>query len=128
MFSHIMVGSDDIDRSRSFYDKIFATLGIAPGNLDDKGRAIYASPTGVFAISKPINGDGATFGNGMTIGFRARSEDEVNAWHSAGISNGGTSCEDPPGYRTNKLGRAYLAYLRDPFGNKLCASFRPGAP
>ena len=127
MFSHLVVGSDNIDQSRSFYDHVLGTLGIQPGILDDRGRVMYISPTGVLGLTKPINGEPAAPGNGMTIGFRARSEDEVNAWHAAGVRHGGTSCEDPPGYRTNKLGRAYLAYLRDPSGNKLCAVFRPDA-
>lgn len=72
-------------------------------------------------IEVPINGEPATYGNGSTIGFAANSAAEVDAWHAAGTANGGTTCEDPPGERANG---AYLAYLRDPAGNKLCAVYR----
>lgn len=124
MFSHIMVGADDIDASKRFYDATLAAFGVPPGSIDDKGRVFYLTPTGIFAISKPIDGGAASCANGATIGFAARSSAEADAWHAAGTANGGATCEDPPGIRQGGHGRLYLAYLRDPAGNKLCALHR----
>lgn len=121
MFSHVMVGAHDIDVSKKFYDAILGTLGIPPGKVDPKGRVFYVTPTGVFAITKPINGEPATVANGGTIGFAAPSTEAVDAWHAAGVANGGAHCEDPPGPRQGSTGTLYLAYLRDPIGNKVCA-------
>lgn len=126
MFSHIMVGARDIDQSKKFYDAVLGTLGLGPGMVDDKGRVFYMSPTGVFAITTPINGQPATVANGATIGFNVPDPAAADAWHAAGVANGGTTCEDPPGVREGGLGKMYLAYLRDPSGNKLCALHRMG--
>jgi catechol 2,3-dioxygenase-like lactoylglutathione lyase family enzyme len=123
MFSHVMVGSNDIDRSKKFYDAVFAAMGGAPGKQDAKGRLIYAHNGGVFLVSKPIDGKPATHANGGTIGFTMSGPEQAAAWHKAGVENGGTAIEDPPGPR----GQMYLAYLRDPDGNKLCALHRPPA-
>jgi catechol 2,3-dioxygenase-like lactoylglutathione lyase family enzyme len=120
VFSHIMVGSNDIERSRTFYDALFAAMGGKPANTDAKGRLIYAHRGGRFMVSKPIDGDPACHANGGTVGFLMESPAEVEAWHKAGVANGGKSIEDPPGPR----GKLTLAYLRDPDGNKLCALHR----
>ncbi len=124
MFSHIMVGANDIDAARKFYDAVLGTLGIAAGFTDDKGRVFYMAPTGVFAVTKPINGAPASVANGATIGFAAADPATVDAWHAAGLANGGTTCEEPPGVREGGMGKMYLAYLRDPSGNKICALHR----
>jgi catechol 2,3-dioxygenase-like lactoylglutathione lyase family enzyme len=124
MFSHVMVGSNDIAASKRFYDAVLGALGIPAGVTDDKGRIFYLAPTGIFAITTPINGAPATAANGGTIGFAASSPAAADAWHAAGVAHGGTSCEDPPGVREGGLGRMYLAYLRDPSGNKICALHR----
>jgi len=124
MFSHVMVGVNDLERSRKFYDALLGTLGIAPGAAN-KNRFFYRSPTGSFGITTPINGEPATHGNGSTLGFNMTSPEQADAWHAAGVANGGTTCEDPPGWRDGSVGRLYLAYLRDPDGNKLCALHRP---
>jgi catechol 2,3-dioxygenase-like lactoylglutathione lyase family enzyme len=121
MFSHVMVGSNDVDRSKRFYDAFFGKEGKA----DDKGRVAYRRNGSVFMISKPIDGQPATHSNGGTIGFNLDSPEEVDAWHRRGVEAGGTSIEDPPGYRENAYGKLYLAYLRDPDGNKLCCLHRP---
>ena len=121
MFSHIMVGSNDVQRSKKFYDSLFEK----DGNTDDKGRVAYRRKGSVFMISKPIDGEPACHSNGGTIGFTFDSPEEVDAWHKAGVENGGTSIEDPPGYREISYGKLYLAYLRDPDGNKLCGLHRP---
>lgn len=124
MFSHIMVGADDIAASRKFYDATLGALGHPAGTTDDKGRVFYLTPAGIFSITVPIDGKPASCGNGTTIGFAAKSPAEADAWHAAGIANGGTTCEDPPGVRTGAMSSLYLAYLRDPAGNKLCALHR----
>ena len=121
MFSHIMLGANDIDASKKFYDALFATLGVKAGFQDDKGRVFWMAPTGTFSISKPINGEPACGANGGTVGFAVPDEATGDAWHAAGVANGGTPCEDPPGVREGGMGKMYLAYLRDPAGNKICA-------
>jgi len=124
MFSHVMVGADDVAASKTFYDAALGALGIPPGRTDDKGRVFYMTETGVFAITKPIDGGPASGANGATIGFAAASPEQADAWHAAGQAAGGTPCEDPPGIREGAIGKLYLAYLRDPAGNKLCALHR----
>ena len=126
MFSHVMVGSDDLDASRKFYDAVLGTLGLPVAVMDEKGRLFYLSPTGVFAVTKPINGAPASAANGGTVGFMVADPATVDAWHAAGVANGGTTCEEPPGVREGGMGKMYLAYLRDPDGNKLCALHRMG--
>lgn len=124
MFSHVMLGVNNLEVSKKFYDALLGTLGLPPG-VANKNRYFYRSPTGTFAITTPINGESATHGNGATIGFNVSSPEQGDAWHAAGIANGGTTCEDPPGFRDGAVGRMYLAYVRDPDGNKLCALHRP---
>ncbi len=124
MFSHVMVGANDVGESKRFYDAILGALGYEPGVMDDRGRCFYFTATGVFAITSPINGEAACHGNGSTVGFAASSPEQADAWHAAGVANGGTSCEDAPGVREGGLGQMYLAYLRDPSGNKVCALHR----
>jgi catechol 2,3-dioxygenase-like lactoylglutathione lyase family enzyme len=126
MFSHMMVGSNDIARSKSFYDATFAAMGGRPAITDDKGRLIYMHNGGIYIVTPPIDGAAATCGNGCTVGF-AMTPEEADAWHQAGVDNGGTAIEDPPGIRNSPMGDLYLAYLRDPDGNKLCALHRMSA-
>ena len=125
MFSHIMIGTNDLDRSKKFYDSLLGSLGVAPAHIDGH-RMFYMTPKGIFSVSKPINGEPATAPNGGTIGFAADSPAQADAWHAAGLAAGGTDCEDPPGVREGGMGKMYLAYLRDPDGNKLCALHRMG--
>ncbi len=128
MFSHITIGSNDIDRSKSFYDALFGSVGGQPGIQDAKGRLIYLHNGGMLLVTKPIDGNPATHANGGTIGFTMESPEQADAWHAAGIQAGGTSIEDPPGVRALEgAGNLYLAYLRDPDGNKLCALHRMAA-
>ena len=124
MFSHVMVGTDDMEASKAFYDAVLAELGQKPGVLDDKGRCFYFNRTGTFALTTPIDGEPACPANGGTIGFSAESTSLVDAWHAAGLANGGRAIEDPPGIRGVGKSQLYLAYLRDPSGNKICAMYR----
>ena len=126
MFNHVMVGANDIDESKYFYDAVLGALGISPGVKDSEVRCRYHESNGVFMIKVPINGEPATSGNGSTIGFAAKNIAAVDSWHAAGVANGGSTCEDPPGVRNSGKFRVYLAYLRDPAGNKLCAAHRMG--
>lgn len=124
MFSHVMVGANDMEASKNFYDATLGILGVPSGHVDEKGRVFYKTNTGIFAITKPLNGEPACCANGGTIGFAAASPEQADAWYAAGAAAGGTPCEDPPGVRDMGLaGKLYLAYLRDPAGNKLCTVY-----
>jgi catechol 2,3-dioxygenase-like lactoylglutathione lyase family enzyme len=123
MFSHIMIGTNDLKRAKAFYDSLLGTLGVPPARIDGH-RVFYITPTGIFSVTTPINGEPATCANGMTIGFAAASTAQADAWHAAGLAAGGTTCESPPGMRAGSAGKLYLAYLRDPDGHKLCAMHR----
>jgi len=123
MFSHVMIGTNNLDRAKTFYDAVLGALGIGPGMVD-RHRIFWRTPTGVFSVSLPIDGQPATVGNGSTFGFACSSAEQADAWHAAGVANGGVSCEDPPGVREGAAGKLYLAYLRDPDGNKICALHR----
>lgn len=124
MYSHMMVGSNDLDRSRRFYDALFGAIGGKAGIQDEKGRLIYLHNGGIFMVTRPIDGQPATHANGATIGFAMDGPAQADAWHKAGMENGGTAIEDAPGVRSGNGMSLYLAYLRDPDGNKLCALHR----
>lgn len=131
MFNHIMVGTNDIDQARSFYNAVIGSLGFTGepvSNRADSGHArlFYFYKGGIFCVSEPINDEPASFANGGTIGFKCKSTEQVDAFHNSAVANSGKSIEEPPGYRQGKtLGKIYLAYVRDPDGNKLCAIYRP---
>jgi catechol 2,3-dioxygenase-like lactoylglutathione lyase family enzyme len=122
MYSHMMVGSNDIARSKKFYDAVFSAIGGKPGSQDAKGRLVYVHNGGVFLVTAPIDGKPATHANGGTIGFTMATPEQAAAWHAAGVANGGSAIEEAPGVRPG--GAMYLAYLRDPDGNKLCGLHR----
>ena len=126
MIDHFGINCTDFAKAKKFYDAVLGAIDIPAGITDEKGRIFYLSPTGVFCITTPIDGKAATAGNGGTIGFAVSEPAKVDAWHAAGVANGGTSIEDPPGVREGGMGKMYLAYLRDPSGNKLCALHRMG--
>jgi len=123
MFSHVMIGTNAMEKAKTFYDALLATLDVPEGWVH-KRRCFWRTPAGVFAVSEPINGEPASVANGGTIGFACSSPEQVNAWHAAGLAAGGTAIEDPPGEREGPLSRMHLAYLRDLDGNKLCAMYR----
>jgi catechol 2,3-dioxygenase-like lactoylglutathione lyase family enzyme len=129
MFSHVVVGTNDLEKSKRFYDAVLGALGYAEGVSDDndkRRRYVYRAGTGLFIITQPLNGQPATSANGGTIGFTCQSTEQVDRWHAAGVASGGTSAEAPPGVRKASAGSLYLAYLRDPDGNKLCGLYRMG--
>lgn len=129
MFNHVMVGSNDIERSKRFYDAVLGTLGAgAPvSNKAPSGhtRLFYRHEGNTFCVTEPIDGQEASFANGGTIGFKCSSPEQVQQFHDAAVAHGGTSVEDPPGLREGSMGALYLAYVRDPDGHKLCAIHRP---
>lgn len=118
-----MIGTNDLDKAKAFYDALLGTLGV-PAGMVDRHRVFYRTATGVLGVSLPIDGKPATFANGGTLGFACETPAQADAWHAAGVANGGTTCEEPPGVREGAMGKMYLAYLRDPDGNKLCALHR----
>lgn len=124
MFSHVMIGSNDLERSKKFYDALFTATGGREGRVDPKGRIMYLKDGGIFIITKPIDGQPATHGNGCTLGFAVTGPEQAHAWHEAGIAAGGTPIEEDPGVRSGMGVNLYLAYLRDPDGNKICAMHR----
>jgi catechol 2,3-dioxygenase-like lactoylglutathione lyase family enzyme len=123
-----MIGSNDIERSKRFYDAVLATLGVGePVRNEAKTghvRLFYRHNGNSFCLTQPINGEAATFANGGTIGFKCDSPEQVKKFHDTAVAQGGTSIEEPPGLREGGLGPMYLAYVRDPDGHKLCAIYR----
>jgi catechol 2,3-dioxygenase-like lactoylglutathione lyase family enzyme len=128
MFNHVMVGSNDIERSKRFYDAVLGTLGSGEPIRNEAGsghiRLFYRHAGNAFCVSEPINGETATAANGGTIAFKCDSPEQVREFHDTAIAHGGTSIEDPPGLRNTNIGPLHLAYVRDPDGNKLCAIHR----
>jgi len=124
-----MVGSNDIERSRRFYNAVLGVLGagepLRNQNSTGQTRLFYRHDGGTFCVSEPLNGELAIAANGGTVGFRCGSPEQVRAFHDTAVAHGGTSIEEPPGLREGSLGPMYLAYVRDPDGNKLCALHRP---
>jgi catechol 2,3-dioxygenase-like lactoylglutathione lyase family enzyme len=120
-----MIGADDVDASKAFYDAALGTLGVRAGRVDPRGRVTYIHNGNIFMLTKPIDGGPSSGANGGTIGFAAETQDAVDAFHAAGLAHGGTAIEDPPGAR---MGVFYIAYLRDPGGNKVCAMYRIPQP
>ena len=123
MFNHIMLGTNDLEKSHWFYDALLGALGVPPG-VANKNRYFWRGNGGTFSVSTPINGEPATAGNGSTMGFVATDPEQANLAHAAGLAAGGVTCEDPPGWRGEGPAALYLAYLRDPDGNKLCIAHR----
>ena len=119
-----MVGANDLQESKKFYDTTLGALGHDAGVITQEGPCFYLTASGVFAITKPIDDKPACHGNGSTIGFLAKTPEIVDTWHEIGLANGGSLCEEPPGIRSVSIGKLYLAYLRDPSGNKICAMHR----
>jgi catechol 2,3-dioxygenase-like lactoylglutathione lyase family enzyme len=125
MFNHVVLGTNDIAKARRFYDAIFAVLGVTPA-VTGETYAGYIVGDSEFFVTHPVDGRPATFANGGTVAFRASSREQVDAWHAAGLANGGTDTESPPGIRDVGRDKRYNAYLRDPEGNKICAVYRGG--
>lgn len=128
MFSHVMIGSNNIEQSRVFYNAVLGTLGVGEPHRNEGPsghmRLFYRHEGNTFCVTEPINGQMATTANGATIGFKCSSPEQVKEFHDVAVAHGGKSIEDPPGVRDNGVGALYLAYVLDPDGNKLCALHR----
>jgi len=128
MFSHVMIGSDDIERSKSFYNSVLGVLGAKEPivNVNDTGqtRLFYIHNDSIFCVTEPINGESMSAANGSTIGFTCDSSEQVKELHDVAIANGATSIEGPPGLRNNTTGKKYLCYFLDPDGHKICGMYR----
>lgn len=128
MLNHVMLGSNDIERSKRFYDAVLGVLGAGEPirNVAATGhvRYFYRHDGSTFCLTQPINDEPATAANGGTIGFRCTSPEQVKQFHDVAVAHGGTSIEDPPGPRSSSVGTIHLSYVRDPDGHKLCALFR----
>ena len=129
MFSHIMIGTNDLDRSKAFYDAVLGTLGVGQPvrnvNATGQVRLFYRHEGTTFCLTEPINGEPASVANGATLGFKCTSAEQVQQFHDVAVAHGGTSIEQPPGLREGSTGALHLAYVRDPDGHKLCALYRP---
>ncbi len=129
MFNHVMVGSNDIERSKRFYDAVLGVLGagepVRNQSATGHTRLFYRHEGSTFGVTEPINGEEATYANGGTLGFKCNSAEQVREFHDVAVAHGGTSIEGPPGLREGAMGALHLAYVRDPDGHKLCAIYRP---
>jgi catechol 2,3-dioxygenase-like lactoylglutathione lyase family enzyme len=123
MFRSVVLGSNDLEKSKTFYDAAMGAAGFPPAELNFNGALVYRRDGAMLIVTPPLNGEPATAANGGTIAITFGSEDQVRGWHDAGAANGGTSIENPPGKRTYPSGQVYSAYLRDPDGNKLCGIY-----
>ena len=117
MIHHLSLGSDDLDRSRAFYDPLMRELGLRLIKRSDRILA-YGLTEVLFSLERPSDGGKATAGNGSHVAFHAGHRNTVDACHKAGTANGG-SCEGPPGIRAQYDPHYYAAYLRDPDGHKI---------
>jgi catechol 2,3-dioxygenase-like lactoylglutathione lyase family enzyme len=130
MFNHIVIGSNDIERSKQFYNAVLGTLGFSGEPIrhvaaSGHKRLFYRHDGGTLGVSEPINDEPAHCANGGTIAFKCASPEQVKQFHDVAVAHGGTSIEDPPGERDGGLlGKMHLSYVRDPDGNKLCAVWR----
>ncbi|WP_397533182.1 VOC family protein [Roseateles sp.] len=129
MFNHVMVGSNDIERSKRFYDAVLGVLGagepVRNQSATGHTRLFYRHEGSTFGVTEPINGEEATYANGGTLGFKCNSAEQVREFHDVAVAHGGTSIEGPPGLREGAMGALHLSYVRDPDGHKLCAIYRP---
>jgi catechol 2,3-dioxygenase-like lactoylglutathione lyase family enzyme len=126
--SYLTIGAVDINQATGFYDPVLGALGLRRAwlNGDWAGYGPEGDEHGVILICVPFDGEPARAGNGIMIGLHAESPAQVDAFHAAALASGGT-CEGPPGPRADYGEGYYLAYVRDPTGNKLSAFYRPDA-
>lgn len=120
MFSHLMLGVNDMEASKAFYDAVLGTLGRGPGVMGAKGRCFYFSDFGILVL-KPSSIRLDINSTDSITGFTAETASQVDAWYKTGLSFGEDRVDGPPLIRDAEAGKFYLSYLLDPTGNKLCA-------
>ena len=121
MFSHVTLGSNDIERSRRFYEPVMAALGITQPFERQSAGFVFGELAGQkLFVGTPFDGQPASHGNGEHIAFLAKDRAMVDAFHAAALAHGGTD-EGPPRLRRHYHANYYGAYVRDPDGNKLQA-------
>ncbi len=129
MLNHVMIGSNDIEKTRNFYNSVLSVLGAgdAMEHVNETGqtRLFYIHDGSTFSISEPVNGEPVSIANGSTIGFVCDSPEQVKEFHDIAVANGGISVEDPPGPRDGTMGLMHLCYFLDPDGHKICGIHRP---
>ncbi len=129
MLNHVMIGSNDIEKTKKFYNAVLGVLGCGERmvHVNDTGqtRLFYMHNGSTFSISEPINGEPASSANGSTIGFVCNSPEQIKELHDVAIANGGTTMEEPPGPRESNMGVMHLCYFADPDGHKICGIHRP---
>jgi catechol 2,3-dioxygenase-like lactoylglutathione lyase family enzyme len=133
MFDYITIGSTDFEASKKFFNAVLGTLGYSiTHDYEQYGTVGYGDPaqkedpnaSTAWLMKEPNNGKPATVGNGSMVCFRSPTRAQVDAFHAAALANGGTS-EGAPGIRMDYGPNMYLAYVRDPMGNKfsvLCSA------
>jgi catechol 2,3-dioxygenase-like lactoylglutathione lyase family enzyme len=133
MFNYVCLGTNDLERAARFYDATMATLGLT--RCDVSGESNWDGLVGwgtyerhgavelALWLCRPFDGEPATVGNGTMVALAAKSWQQVDAFHAAALSRGGTS-EGAPGLRLHYQPDFYAAYVRDPDGNKLAVVCR----
>ena len=129
MLNHVMLGSNDIEKTKKFYNSVLSVLGAgdAMEHVNETGqtRLFYIHDGSTFSVSEPVNGKPVSIANGSTIGFVCDSPEQVKEFHDIAVANGGISVEDPPGPRDGTMGLMHLCYFLDPDGHKICGIHRP---
>ncbi|QYK40271.1 MAG: VOC family protein [Paracoccaceae bacterium] len=123
MFSYVCIGTDDIDRARTFWDAVLAPLGHRRiDGYDDQTSSAWGTgdPGPHLWVTRPFDGRAAAPGNGTMVSFLAPDRAAVEAFHAAAMDCGGTS-EGAPGLRPHYGPGFFAAYVRDPDGNKAAA-------
>lgn len=119
IYTHITLGTNNLEQARGFYDKVLAPLGLKRLMDMDHG-SMYGVDAPELMILNPADGNPATVGNGLTVGLRAPNRAAINEFHKLALEQGGSDA-GAPGPRPFAP-NAYAAYIRDLDGHKIVAS------
>jgi catechol 2,3-dioxygenase-like lactoylglutathione lyase family enzyme len=126
MLHHVSVGVRDVADAAAFYDAVLGALGYKRTTQFLPYAIGYGEGTSEFWIQLPADQGSPSPGNGIHIGFSARSRDAVHHFHERALAHGGTE-NGAPGPRPDYGPDYYGAFVRDPYGNKLEATLDPAA-